>query len=163
MTDLSDAALRERAIKECPNADNHQPGAGCMICFMHGGRYIALRDVVRAEKRESVDKEPAMTLAELRALCERATPGPWKKVTNISGDYDVFDAVLPGFGAFIAGRLNERDADFIAAARIWLLALIEVAEAAKILRHYAPGTAVFAKHWVNLLAALARLDEAGRP
>ena len=47
--DLSDAALRERAIKECPNADNHQPGAGCMICFMHGGRYIALRDAARAE------------------------------------------------------------------------------------------------------------------
>ena len=76
-----------------------------------------------------------MTLAELRALCERAIDDPTR---------DDYEHAL------------------VAAARTWLPALIEVAEAAQKMNECVPGTSSFAKHFVTARKALAQLDEVGR-
>ena len=148
-----------------------------------------------------------MTLAELRALCERATPGPWRVG---SPDYrcvkhdaphpgeksgceytfqgwhggDYFDrhvsTVTPPaelIGSTESGpMLTQDDADFIAAARTWLPALIEVAEAARTVGTFddfgdpeaccpecSPAhPQPFMDARMALHAALARLDEMER-
>ena len=48
MTDLSDAALRERAVRECPEGPPHKR---CPRCDWQAQQYIALRDAARAEQR----------------------------------------------------------------------------------------------------------------
>mgnify|MGYP001606692644 CR=1 FL=1 len=134
-----------------------------------------------------------MTLADLRALCGRATPGPWRVGSpdyrcvkhdaphpgeksgceyTFQGWYggDYFDrhvsTVTPPaelIGSTESGpMLTQDDADFIAAARTWLPALIEVAEAAQKMNECVPGTSSFAKHFVTARKALAQLDEVGR-
>ena len=57
--------------------------------------------------------------------------------------------------------LTQDDADFIAAARTWLPALIEVVMAAQRMNECVPGTSSFAKHFMAARKALARLDEVG--
>ena len=82
-----------------------------------------------------------MTIAELRELCER----------DCGED-------------FAAGILA--DEQIAAAARTWLPALIEVVEAAKRLADdltTVPMSFPVNDDWHALKAALARLDEAGRP
>ena len=74
-----------------------------------------------------------MTLAELRALCERATPGPWKSVRNSQRPFKhvIFDGRPDRDAMYTTSPLESHDADFIAAARTWLPALIEVAALSK--------------------------------
>lgn len=113
-----------------------------------------------------------MTLAELRALCERATKGPWawthvepsqwgKQVGEVRGADDLL----------VMGQvvLEPADADFIAAARTWLPALIEkLTEWTP--EDYEVWAAIVEKDaslfqlaaWLRAIAALARLDEVGK-
>ena len=77
-----------------------------------------------------------MTLSELRLLCERATQGPWL-VEALSDPARGNERVVvsdphAAYGGIVAAGLkNHENAAFIAAARTWLPALIEVAEAAR--------------------------------
>ena len=48
--DLSDAAMRERAVRECPEGPPH---TRCPRCDWQAEQYIALRDAARAEQRET--------------------------------------------------------------------------------------------------------------
>ena len=115
-----------------------------------------------------------MTLAELRALCERATKGPW-----IVADYlqqgDAVMALQAGghqrqhicYASGLSSVID--DLPFIAAARTWLPALIE-----KLIEwepeDYELWAAIVEKdaslfqlaEWLRAIAALARLDEVGR-
>lgn len=50
MMDLTDAALRERAVRECPEGPPH---TRCPRCDWQAAQYIALRDAARAEQREA--------------------------------------------------------------------------------------------------------------
>ena len=100
-----------------------------------------------------------MTLADLRALCERATPEPWRNEhRNVMAG-----SLVIGVTSFCAHQLtapslvtSSDNAAFIAATRTWLPALIEVAEAARRDHH---------RHQADLdgcgymCVALARLDE----
>ena len=122
-----------------------------------------------------------MTLADLRALCERATSLTMTFEENagydcVSSAYvlrdasgrarlrvDVADFLVPGEDTYEALHTEHpaaRDlAELIAVARTWLPALIEVAEAAQKMNECVPGTSSFAKHFVAARKALARLDE----
>ena len=51
MTDLSDAAMRERAKWECREV--HQQDGLCDVCLLRATFYIALRDAAYAEQREA--------------------------------------------------------------------------------------------------------------
>lgn len=113
-----------------------------------------------------------VTLADLRELCEQATPGPWIKWCGVrQGRYNddtYLGTVTEKMVAAIrepkdtASDLewdeNDANADFIVAARTWLPALIEVAIQAADHRTDACNV----PH-ADLDAALARLDETGRP
>ena len=48
---LDNAALRERAQRECEHA--HSARISCGFCLVQANRYIALRDEARAEQREA--------------------------------------------------------------------------------------------------------------
>ena len=120
-----------------------------------------------------------MTLAELRTLYERATPGPWtwedwteddgpnkhtlQGIKPFADDFErrLWEQTSPsGRPLRIVDREdseNPADGDFIVAARTWLPALVEVAEAAKDHRTDACDVPHEA-----LDAALARLDEMER-
>ena len=109
-----------------------------------------------------------MTLAELRVLCEGATPGVWVTSDGIEV-YAVTDSPQAEPVVWMgttdgndAGCVEPADAAFIAAARTWLPALIEVAEAAQRMNECVPGTSSFARHFVAARKAIARLDEVGR-
>ena len=108
-----------------------------------------------------------MTLAELRALCERATPGPWR--VQYTGNFIGELHHRPDLRVIVDHRENfscsGSDLDFIAAARTWLPALIEVAEAAKETERLATPHHEWklrAEAHGRLIAALARLDEMER-
>ena len=116
-----------------------------------------------------------MTLADLRALCGRATKGPWRSVRNSQRPYKhvIFDGKPDRDAMYTTSPLEATDADFIAAARTWLPALIEVAEAAEYLRNTTRGIPVGIPAHAGILdalqgaettmdAALARLDEMER-
>ena len=75
-----------------------------------------------------------LTLSELRLLCDRATPGPWRNEhRNVMAG-----SLVIGVTSFCAHQLtapslvtSSDNAAFIAAARTWLPALIEVAALSK--------------------------------
>ena len=106
-----------------------------------------------------------LTLSELRLLCDRATPGPWRNEhRNVMAG-----SLVIGVTSFCAHQLtapslvtSSDNAAFIAAARTWLPALIEVAEAAQETERLAKPNHEWklrAKAHERLIAALARLDE----
>ena len=72
-----------------------------------------------------------MTLAGLRALCERATKGPWvwTRVEPSQWGKEVGE-VRSATDLLVMGQvvLEPSDAAFIAAARTWLPALIDAAQ-----------------------------------
>ena len=111
-----------------------------------------------------------MTLSELRLLCERATQGPWL-VEALSDPARGNERVVvsdphAAYGGIVAAGLkNHENADFIAAARTWLPALIEVAEAARALTASYEEAPPYERtsEENDLCAALARLDEVGKP
>lgn len=87
------------------------------------------------------NRSPAMTnerLAELRALCERATPGPWS-FERIAHDDGYFSYEYNANGAFVAFYERDHDSptkakfnsDFVSAARTALPELIEELEKAR--------------------------------
>ena len=128
-----------------------------------------------------------MTLAELRALSERATKGPWtwNDWSQDDGpDRTTLQAVVPfqddferrlwaqtsphGRPARIVGcddcdgEASAADRELIAAARTWLPALIEVAEAAQMMIHEVEHDVVgeYSSPAIRAIrAALARLAE----
>ena len=64
MTDLSDAALRDLAVKECVYAayKGMAEHTSCVRCEWQAKGYIALRDAARAEQREQIEAlEDAIT------------------------------------------------------------------------------------------------------
>ena len=71
-----------------------------------------------------------MILADLRALCERATKGPWRSVRNSQRPYKhvIFDGKPDHDAMYTTSPLEAKDADFIAAASTWLPALVDLAE-----------------------------------
>ena len=107
-----------------------------------------------------------MTLAELRALCARATPGPWIvddhlqkgdaiKALQADGHQRQHICYASGLSSVID------DLPFIAAARTWLPALIECAETLRRIRDEVDHVGKdHAFSYCNDIAraALARLD-----
>ena len=110
-----------------------------------------------------------MTLADLRALCERATPGPWR--VQYTGNYIGELHHRPNLRVIVDHREDFSrpgpDLDFIAAARTWLPALIEALAACDHLvcptDHHTLGCLCSCAECDRRQAALARLDEAGKP
>ena len=99
-----------------------------------------------------------MTLADLRVLCKRATPGPWVN----AGRGDLRGPHQDGSDQTVAFCTYDPDGNFIAAARTWLPALIEVAEAAQMMIHEVEHDVVgeYSSPAIRAIrAALARLAE----
>ena len=103
-----------------------------------------------------------MTLAELRALCERATKGPWVN----AGRGDLRGPHKDGSDQTVAFCTHDHDLNFIAAARTWLPALIEALAACDHLvcptDHHTLGCLCSCAECHRRQAARARLHEVGR-
>ena len=90
--DLSNAALRERAVRECPEGPPHKR---CPRCDWQAAQYIALRDAARAVQRAADAKlvevmwQPSVggypSGSELAAAI-RALGGEWKRGYRVVGD-----------------------------------------------------------------------------
>lgn len=100
-----------------------------------------------------------MTLTELRAICDAATPGPWYLThQSVSFRLDATESPSGYHYAEIRGWDHERqpNAAFIAAARTYMPLLIAVAEAAIRQRCQLDETEVIDE----LKSALAALEDA---
>ena len=106
------------------------------------------------------------TLADLRALCKRATPGPWIDDKTFGGVRASDRVVVQSWDKYEETFSNATaNRAFIAAARTWLPALIEVAEAARALTASYEEAPPYERtsEENDLCAALAWLDEVGKP
>jgi hypothetical protein len=94
-----------------------------------------------------VTDDPASTLAEIRAIEQAATPGPWQAVRGTWGENETFPAVITSHGdpakaetwLMAAGRGSpdpESNAKFAAMARTTIPALL--AAAGKVLELHQP-------------------------
>ena len=108
-----------------------------------------------------------MTLSELRLLCERATKGTTSGIEYNDDDMQWFvlipNTAYPDETMPIAYFDHERDAQFYAAARTWLQALIEALAACDHLvcptDHHTLGCLCSCAECDRRRAAVARLAE----
>ena len=86
---LSSAALRERAVRECPEGPPH---TRCPRCDWQAAQYIALRDAARAEQGEA-DAKALEALAIKMCCCGAEFRGPIHEAQWHSDACDAFHAL----------------------------------------------------------------------